>query len=86
MIYILLKWICISIFTQIAEPILILKRCIGFKEEDYDNYSKTKKFIHRGLYCPSCLGFWITLIGTSNIELSIIVSVITNIIDNKLIR
>ena len=85
MIYILLKWVCISIFTSIAEPILLLKR-IGFKDEDYDSYSKVKKFIHRGIYCPSCLGFWITLIGTYNIELSIIISVITNIVDNKLIR
>lgn len=59
--YELIGLIAIGVLIQSAEPILLLKRLIGFKEEDYPDYSRFKRFIHRGLYCCLCSSFWIAL-------------------------
>lgn len=85
MIYNIILWASIGVLLQDAEPIIMIKRYIGFKEEDYDHYSKEKRYIHRLIYCALCLTFWITLLGTFNLELAVISSVLAAAIQ-KIIR
>lgn len=75
MIIQILGIIAINILLQIAEPILLLKRWLGFKEEEYDQYTKHWRFIHRLLYCCACLGFWVGLAITWNIYIAAICSI-----------
>ena len=82
----LIGFICIAVLFNTAEPILLLKRRIGFKEEDYDTYSNNKKLIHRGLYCCMCTGFWIGLILTGDIFIASIVSIGSELINKKIIE
>jgi hypothetical protein len=42
---------CVGVLLQCAEPIILMKRFLGFEEEKYDTYSKEKRFFHRLLYC-----------------------------------
>jgi hypothetical protein len=84
MIYDIILWACIAVLMQCAEPILLIKRALGFKEEKYEEYSKEKRFIHRLLYCPMCLGFWITLIFTFNIGTAVISSVLGSWLHKKI--
>jgi hypothetical protein len=84
--------IAISYLFIHAEPSILLKRFLGFKEEKYDEYSKNKKFIHRLIHCWMCSTFWIGIIYTLLIgccfegvfTISVIASFIAGIIDNKL--
>ena len=67
-----------------AEPLLYLKRFIGFKEEDYDTYNAFKRTIHRLIHCFYCSSFWVTLIASQSFYMAIIVSALAWFIDNKL--
>jgi hypothetical protein len=49
-----------------SEPTILLRRWLGWREEDYDTYSEIKRFIHRGLNCLPCSTFWLTLLVTGN--------------------
>jgi hypothetical protein len=82
----LIGFISIAVLFNTAEPILLLKRRIGFKEELYDTYSNNKKFFHRGLYCCMCSGFWIGLILTGNIFTASIISIGSELINKKIIE
>lgn len=53
---------CIGYLFINAEPSILLKRILGFKEEKYDDYSKIKQFIHRLITCEICSTFWIGII------------------------
>jgi hypothetical protein len=86
MIYEIALWTCIAVLLQTAEPIIHIKRYIGFKEEEYDTYSKSLRFIHRLLYCATCLGFWITLSFTWDLGTAIIASVIAGLIQKIMIN
>lgn len=63
-----------------AEPIILLKRYFGFKEERYDDMSKIMRFFHRMLYCALCSGFWIALALTQNLHQAAICSVLAEAI------
>ena len=76
---------CINVLLQVAEPIILIKRWFGFKEELYDTYSNSKRFIHRLLYCALCLGFWVSLIISGDILTAATCSIIGEIIKNKLL-
>jgi hypothetical protein len=80
MIYDIALWTCVAVLLQTAEPIIHIKRYFGFKEEEYDSMSKLKRLFHRLLYCATCLGFWVVLITTLQIDLAIITSVIAGLI------
>ena len=82
----IIMWSCIGVLLQEAEPIIILKRYIGFKEELYDEWGTLKRFLHRLLNCAMCLTFWVTLIGTFNLDVAIISSVLAQIIHKKIIE
>lgn len=73
--------ICLSIIIHIAEPILLIKRFLGFKEEDYHKKSAFLRFIHRGLYCLVCSSFWFTLIITGNFYTASIVAISASILN-----
>ena len=80
----IILWACIGVLLQEAEPIIMIKRYIGFREEEYDHWTKEKQYIHRLLHCALCLTFWITLIGTLNITVSIISSVLAALLHKKI--
>lgn len=82
----IIMWSCIGVLLQEAEPIQMLKRYIGFKEESYDTQSKEKRWIHRLLHCAMCLTFWVVLVSTWNIQISVISSVLAQIIHKKIIE
>jgi len=42
-----------------AEPIILIKRILGFKEEKYDEFTPLKRFFHKLIYCWMCSAFWI---------------------------
>ena len=53
---------CISILFVVAEPIILFKRWIGFKEENYGEYNKITQFVYRLINCCMCSGFLIGLL------------------------
>lgn len=71
---------CLGVLLQEAEPIIMIKRYIGFKQESYDDQTKIMKFIHRMIYCAMCLTFWVTLITTLDPTTAIISSVLSAIL------
>lgn len=71
---------CLSYLFIAAEPMILLKRLIGFKEENYMSFSKTKQFFHRMITCGMCSGFWIALATTQNIMAAGIVSLLAELI------
>jgi len=85
MIYIL-ALACFNVLFIVAEPIIIIKRAIGFKEEDFDQYRPSKRFIHKLLHCCLCSGFWISLIISHNIFIAAIASVLGEYIYKKTIE
>jgi len=42
-----------------AEPLILTKRNLGFKDELFDTYSPIKQYIHKLIYCEICSTFWI---------------------------
>jgi len=71
---------CLSFLFVASEPIILLRRMIGFKEEDTLNYSKFKMFIYTLITCAMCSGFWIGIILTQNILTASIISVVAELI------
>jgi hypothetical protein len=71
---------CIGVLFVAAEPIILLKRYFGFKEERYDDMSKIMRFFHRMLSCALCSGFWIALALTQNLYWAAICSVLAEAI------
>ena len=93
---IILKIIGLASLTVLfvkAEPLIIIKRLLGFKEELYDTYSSLKRFIFKLITCCMCSGWWIgifflSLSGNYNllevIELASIVSIISELLARKI--
>ena len=86
MILEILGIICMGILFVDSEPLVKLKRLIGFKEEQYFNWGEPKKFIYRLLTCVMCSTFWIGLIITGNIYIAAITSVSADIINKIMIK
>jgi hypothetical protein len=76
--------IAINILLQVAEPIILIKRWIGFKEEEYEKYTPMWRFFHRLLYCCACLGFWVALLISWNIYIAAICSITSEWIYTKI--
>lgn len=75
-------WSCLGWLLQVAEPILHIKRYFGFKAEEYDKPEyKNKRWLHRLIYCTTCLTFWVVLISTWSLYTACISSVIATIIE-----
>lgn len=75
---------CLTVLFVEAEPMVLLKRVLGFKEENYTEYSIIKQFIFRLITCCLCSGFWIGLAFTQSIVYAGIVSVISEWLYNRL--
>lgn len=76
----LIKIAAISFLFVASEPMILIKRLFGFKEEQYDTYGKAKSFIYRMITCALCSGFWIGLIITHTVYDAAMVSVMAEII------
>jgi hypothetical protein len=76
---------CISILFVSSEPLILLKRYIGFKEEEYDNWSEEKRFIFRLITCVLCSGFWIGLL-TFSLYKAAIISILAEYIHKQISR
>lgn len=75
---------CLTILFVISEPSVLLKRFLGFREEEYGKYGVIKQFFFRLITCTLCSGFWIGLIFTQSIFYASIVSVVSELITNKI--
>ena len=75
---------CAGVLLQCAEPIIHIKRWMGFREEQYDTYTSAKRFFHRMLYCAMCLTFWVGLALTWDIAIAIVGSVAAAYIHKKI--
>lgn len=76
----------LTILFVTSEPMILLKRVMGFKEEEYMGYGKVKQFIYRLITCCLCSGFWISLVLTQSIIYSSIVSVLSELIYKQLTK
>lgn len=75
-------WSCIGWLLQVAEPILHIKRFLGFKIEEYDKPSyKDMRWLHRLIYCTTCLTFWVVLLSTWSLYIAVVSSVVSTIIE-----
>lgn len=63
-----------------AEPLIKIKRLLNFKDEDYFNYTESKKFLYRLITCVACSTFWIGLLITGNIYVASITSILGELI------
>lgn len=79
-------WACVGVLSIEAEPMIMIKRWIGFKEERYDDMGKIQRFFHRMVTCAMCLTFWIALIFSLNIETAAISSVLAALIHKKILQ
>jgi len=75
---------CISVLFVVAEPMIMIKRYLGFKEEEYDNLSKNKRMLFRLLTCAMCISFWIGFIYTLSLYKASIISIISELIYRKI--
>lgn len=75
---------CLTVLFVVAEPMIILKRHLGFKEEDYDKWSKCKRFVFRLITCCLCSGFWIGGLLTLNIYYAAMISILAEYIYKKI--
>jgi hypothetical protein len=76
-----------SILWIYSEPMILLKRYFGFKEENFQTMGKIKRFFHKLIYCSQCSSFWIALILTGgDIYSSSIISVLTTLIDKQIMK
>lgn len=57
-----------------SEPLILIKRFLGFKEENYNQYGKVKAFIYRLITCALCSGFWIGLMMTHSLQHAALIS------------
>ena len=76
----IIKIAALSFLFVTAEPMILFKRFIGFKEEQYMQFSKTKAFIHRLINCCLCSGFWIGLIITHTVYDAALIAVLSELI------
>lgn len=78
-----LFYLGLSVLWIYAEPIIVLKREIGFKEENYETFPKWKRWVHKLINCLFCSSLWITLILSLDPQLAVITSLFAYIMENK---
>jgi len=75
----IIKLVCITYLFVYAEPMVLLRRWLGYKEEHYLEYSKVKQFVYRLITCTLCSGFWIGVFITMNLGIAAMVAVASEI-------
>jgi hypothetical protein len=78
-----LFYVGLAILFVEAEPMILLKRFIGFKEEDMGS-GPIYDFFCRLLYCSFCSGFWLTWIVSGDFNLAVITTFFVWIINKKI--
>lgn len=86
MIEMIVFYSALGVLLQCAEPVIWIKRDMGYKEEEYDQMSKRNRTIHRLLYCAMCLTFWVSLITTFDPVVAVISSVGADILHKIVLR
>jgi hypothetical protein len=76
----IIKIAALSFLFVTAEPLILFKRFLGFREEDYMKYGKVKAFISRLINCCLCSGFWLGLILTGSMYDAALISIISELI------
>ncbi len=77
-------WIsCMTVLFINAEPMILIKRWMGFKEEEMGK-NPLRDFFTKMLYCSKCSGFWLGLIFTLNFPQAVIISIVSELIDRRL--
>ncbi len=72
---------CLGYLLVVAEPMILLRRYFGFKEEEYEKMSKWLRFFHRLNNCPKCFTFWFALIYTFDPLTAAICAIIAGLIE-----
>jgi hypothetical protein len=75
---------CIGVLFVVSEPMIILKRYIGFKEEEYDNWSNKKRMLFKLITCAMCSSFWIGSIITLSLLKGAIIGILAELIYKKI--
>ena len=88
-----LIWIsCLSVLFVCAEPLILLKRYLGFKQEEV-SYNRLKSLFTKLLYCAMCSSWYISLVilfilhpheVLFNFEKSFMISILSELIYRKL--
>lgn len=77
-------WVsCLTLLFVNAEPMILIKRWMGFKEELMGS-NPLRDYFTKLLYCCMCSGFFIGLVFTQNFQLACIISIVSELIDRKL--
>ena len=74
---------CLSVLFVEAEPIVLIKRWLGLKEEEFDSWGPKKRYIYKMLSCALCSGFWIGLLSGS-LPKAAIVAALAEIVAKKI--
>lgn len=78
-------WIaCVSVLFVVAEPMIMAKRGLGFKEELIGRGNPLRDKITKLLYCALCSGFWIGLAFTQDVRYAAIISILSEMIHKKI--
>lgn len=64
-----------------SEPMIIIKRKLGFKEEEIEVYGVLKSFLTKLVYCDWCSSFWISLILSFDFKIAVITSLFMYLIN-----
>lgn len=74
---------CMSVLFVVAEPMILIKRQLGFKEEEIGK-NPLRDFFTKLMYCGLCSGFWIAWAITLDFKTACIISVLAEIIHRKI--
>lgn len=84
----------VGVLFVVAEPMIIVKRLLGFKEEnigikkDYKliglMYLELRDFLTKLLYCALCSTWWISIIITHDVLLSSLIAIVAELIHRKI--
>lgn len=85
-IYNIIWMSCLSVLFVVAEPIIMMKRNLGFREEDICGVQPVRDFFTKLLYCAMCSGFWIGLILSFDPQKAVIVSILSELIYRKIMK
>ena len=72
----------LSIILTRSKPVIMAKRYIGIKDEEFDDYNKYKQLFIELISCMWCLGFWIGFI-LYGFKIGVISSGLAFLIDEK---
>jgi len=91
LIYQIIVLSCLGTLSVIAEPIILLKRQLGFKQENVGKLTckntlmnPVRDFFTKLLYCSICSTFWIVVIVTLDPGMACICAILAGILEKQL--